>query len=482
EQAQVLSTIHLLAERDEACRVLAGTQDNIIDTLQTLLTMLPSLAGEKLDNETASPGRDMPLDAIDELRELKNDVQKFLDEQRRVLDASNRLAKKPVDNFTTGDEQLLRKLTTIEDKWERFLNEAFVDFSKLAQQDFSNLSLLKELLSVRSDVTMAADALNKKAVEIATAFEGNGIENAKELLTNIEKWLPDEPDRTKWVMEDPVSGEDNIEQPELPTELEDLVGDLLEEEEDLFEEMEDLTSKYAMSGDTGIGWDAKDGPISSMNAQGVTGNQLPNSNELSGRSGEGRQGKSSGEFVQSEAVGKGGRRTPTRLTPEPFQKGQINDKSTEPPGGATGGGKISGTGEVGLEGPVPPPLAQELERLAGRQATLISRAERIQTRFKSDDYSNFRFLQAVSRMRRTRNELARYRYHTALRLKKDVLAALYESHRLLGGHIKVQADDSATMPKYIRNSIADAMKGRLSPEFQNVIRQYYRRLEQLGGK
>jgi len=42
----------------------------------------------------------------------------------------------------------------------------------------------------------------------------------------------------------------------------------------------------------------------------VTGNRLPNKSEIGGRSGEGRQGKSSGEFVGDEAVGKGGRKTP----------------------------------------------------------------------------------------------------------------------------------------------------------------------------
>ena len=35
------------------------------------------------------------------------------------------------------------------------------------------------------------------------------------------------------------------------------------------------------------GWSAGDGPISDMSAKGVTGNLLPNQNEVGGRSGEG---------------------------------------------------------------------------------------------------------------------------------------------------------------------------------------------------
>ena len=54
-----------------------------------------------------------------------------------------------------------------------------------------------------------------------------------------------------------------------------------------------------------------------------------------------------------EAVGKGGRKTPSRLTPDPYMKGQIKDHSKEPQGGASGGGKESGEGGEGLEGPAP---------------------------------------------------------------------------------------------------------------------------------
>ena len=479
DQSQVLSALADMMQRDRVCIALAGTQDRIIDTLQTLLALLPSLADQPGQKKDDAAGQDIPPEAREKLKALKDNLDKFIDEQRKIIAASDRLAKKPVDDFTNEDNKILQDLQALEDKWDKFLNEAFADFSKLAQQDFSNPAMLKELLAVKNDVTMAKDALSQKAAEIATALEDNGVENAKELTANLEKWLPDTPDRTKWAMEDPAGGQENIEAPELPKELEDLVGDLLEQEEDLFDEMEDLSSKYTMSGDKGIGWDAMDGPISSMNAQGVTGNQLPNSNEMSGRSGEGRQGKSSGEFVADEAYGKGGRRTPTRLTPEPFQKGEVNDKSTEPAGGATGGGKISGAGEEGLEGPLPPPITKEMPRLAQKQAVLTNRAERIQTQFKNADYANFKLLEAITLMDKLGNDLAANRYQNALRSRKDVTGALRQSKFLLAGKVDVAADNSSGMPKYVRDNIADAMKGKLPAEFQGVVEQYYRRLGEM---
>ena len=278
-------------------------------------------------------------------------------------------------------------------------------------------------------------------------------------------------------MESIPDDQGKIELPELPTELEDLVGDLLEQEEELFDDMDDLTARAAGSGSDGIGWDAMDGPISNMGAQGVTGNQLPNTNELAGRSGEGRSGKSSGEFVEDKAVGKGGRRTPTRLTPEPFQKGQVNDTSTEPPGGATGGGKFSGSGAEGLEGPVPPDVKKEMPRMAKRQASLVNKAERIKGQFKVNDYASFKFLQAITLMNRVQRDLEKGRYQNVLRARNQTLSALRQS-KLRIGNIDVTEDTSGAMPKYVRDDIADAMKGKLPEEFKDVLEQYFRRLSE----
>jgi hypothetical protein len=111
-----------------------------------------------------------------------------------------------------------------------------------------------------------------------------------------------------------------------------------------------------------------------MSAKGVTGNQLPNNMEIGGRSGEGRNGKSDGEMVGNTAVGKGGNETPTRMTATPFENGSVNDTSKDTRGGATGGGKLAGYGQQGLEGPSAPPVKGG-GALADQQAKLRQQAE-----------------------------------------------------------------------------------------------------------
>ena len=300
------------------------------------------------------PGTELPSDVQNKLKDLKDKLEEFLKQQKKVIEATENLAKKPVEDFTEKEKQLLKELAATEDEWSRFMADKHTDLSKLPEQDFSNPSLLKELVEVQTELKMAKDALTKKTADIAVPLEQLGAEMAKEMTTNIEKWLPDTPDRERWSQEEPLT-DDMKEAPmaELPKEMEDIVGKLMEDEEDLFNEMEDASSSWADSLDKGAGWDAMDGPISNNSARGVTGNRLPNTSEIAGRSGEGRQGKSSGEFVGDTAVGKGGRKTPSRLTPDAYVKGQIKDYSKDPVGGATGGGKESGQGGEGLHGPVP---------------------------------------------------------------------------------------------------------------------------------
>lgn len=460
-------------ESAKLAQALMARQRRIISTLESLLAFLNK--GPEVENPAnLKNGGDIPgqKEALEKLNEA---LKQFMKEEQRILDQTAQLAKKPVDKYDDADKKLLEDLLMAQEKMDAFIQAKVNDVSKLAEQDMSNAALLKELMEVYSETTMAKNALKDKATEIAVSAEEMGQELAKELSSNIEKWLSDKPDRQQWKQEDPLTKSD-IPMAELPKELEDMVGELMEEQEDLFDEMEDMDANWADSADKGAGWDAADGPIANMSAKGVTGNQQPNDNNMNGRSGEGRSGKSQGEMVEDTASGKGGRPTPTRLDPTPFAKGQIKDQSKDPTGGATGGGKLSGQGGQGLEGPVGPKQKEEMKRLADKQAQIRNQAERLNLQYRLGRYDNFQLLQSIANMRRTESDLKANRYQSAMRRRDMTLDALDTSHLLLGGQIHVKEDTTPTTSTKMQEQINDAMKGDLPAAWSDALKEYYKKL------
>ena len=90
-----------------------------------------------------------PLRRQDKLKDLKDKLDEFLKQQKKVIEATESLAKKPVDDFTEKEKQLLKDLAATEDEWAKFMADKHTDLSKLPEQDFSNPSLLKELVRSR---------------------------------------------------------------------------------------------------------------------------------------------------------------------------------------------------------------------------------------------------------------------------------------------------------------------------------------------
>ena len=466
-----------LAAAPQLAGALAKDQETIIAVLQRILDITDRLADAVKEDQNRLDPSDLPDEALEKLKALRDRLKEFVDEQKKVIEASKELAKRPVDDYQQTDQRELEKLEAIEDQWDKFLTEAIADFSKVPEVDASNPSLCKELIEVKTDVEMAADALSKKAADIAVPLEELGMEGAEEIVENLERWLPDTPDRDRWSQEE-FTGDVEIPHAELPEQLEDLVGDLLEEEEDLFEEMEDVTSGAGDSIDKGAGWDAMDGPISSFAAKGVTGNRLPNTSEISGRSGEGRTGKSSGEFVEDTATGKGGRRTPTRLSPDAFSKGEVKDTSPEAPTGATGGGKISGSGSEGLEGPVPPEVQRRMGTLAGKQAQLRNKAEGVKAALQVRNYDSFSLNEAIDAMRKIQRDILAARYRSALRRKDVVLDNLKSTKMLLSGEIRIRKDAGAALPNEVQKDVLDALDKPMPRGYEEYLKRYYTRLSE----
>ncbi|AKJ63386.1 DUF4175 family protein [Kiritimatiella glycovorans] len=457
----------------------AGTWSaRIEDRQQYILAELIALLGKLADRdlvrseEGPEDGVLAPMALDDAARDLKNDLDDFLDAQERIIDQTRTLADRGPEDLTDEEEEILGALAREEAEWAEFFHEKLTDFSKLPEQDFADSSLSQELVEIYHEVKLAAAELYEKKIELAVPTEQAGAEQAEELVHNLEKWLQDTPDYMKWVMED-VPEMPDIPLAELPAELEDIVGELFDTQESMTEDIEDISSAWAGSIDKGAGWTAMDGPISSMGAKGITGSLLPNSSEIGGRSGEGRTGRSHGQMVEETAVGKGGRKTPTRLTPSPFEQGSVDDQSTEDPGGATGGGKVAGYGSEGLRGPAPDTMPDKLPRLISKQTRIRQEAEALALKLRrynlpsGDLESSIRAMRAVEDAAQRGRGLALRQAHTR------ALDSLRGAERSLNTETGLQREQTH-LPEWMREEILSGYRETLPRGYETLIAEYFR--------
>jgi hypothetical protein len=229
------------------------------------------------------------------------------------------------------------------------------------------------------------------------------------------------------------------------------------------------------SADKGAGWGTSDGPISDMSAKGVTGNLLPNQNEVGGRSGEGRTGRSHGQMVADTAEGKGGRETPTRLTPEPFEQGSVKDSDRTDQGGATGGGKLSGAAGEGLRGPTPPPAGAKLPRLADRQAKLRQEAEALALKLRRYHVSGGALETSINAM--TQFEQAA-RKNDGLGVRRSfnrAVGALAEAKKVVQEQVVVSRDQNK-LPIWMRNEIRVGLQDGVPKGYEEMVGEYFKAL------
>ena len=461
-----------------------ATEQQIAELLEKLLNDPQAFARERL----TEPPKTRQADREEALHENRGraermlaTVKEFIQEQDDVIKMSRQIKDTPVNDFSREDEETLKKVSDSELKWAKYFQELATDLSKLPPQDFSLATQAKELDEIYTDVQKAADAAGQKAVEMAVPLEQSGLELAQSLETNIEKWLAESPDRIAWKMEDPVQDYD-VPLAELPTELEDLIGDLLEQEKDLLDDAADATSGWLDSMDKGVGWGAMDGPISDMSAKGVTGNVLPDSQEVGGRSGEGRTAKSSGQYVQDTASGKGGRNTPTRLTPDAYEAGSVKDTSAEPPTGSTGGGKASGVGQEGLRGPMPPTVRSRLKRVTQLQQQLIDKAQSLDYGLRKYNYPRGELPKTIELMREIRTNIEQGDIPTAGTSSRIVLSNLAELKDVVSRQKRLTRDNSASLPNEIRDEIAAGANEGVPPEYRDLVSGYFRALSEAGSE
>ena len=455
---------------------IADRQTYILTELLSLFGHVAAAARAQADRAKDGAVAPPPPSATEEMHELRDLLKDFAKAEKRILEQSKALLEKKPEDLTDEEKEILGQLAREEQKWANLLKDKLNDMAKTPLQDFADGSLANQFNTVWQDISKAAAELYAKKVDLAVPQEQNGLENAKTLEQNLEKWLSDMPDNKKWSMEEPPSTPD-APLAELPKELEDITGDLLDKEDAMTEDVEDITSSWIDSIDKGAGWDAADGPISSMGAKGVTGNTLPNQMEVGGRSGEGRSGRSDGQMVQSTAEGKDGRQTPSRVTPTPFESGSVDDKSKQDPGGATGGGKLAGFAGQGLRGPAPPPRLDQMQRLAGKQSEIRQAAEKLSLGLRNKGLPSGDLEESILRMHEVETLARAGRGGEIRRAFTEAEGSLREARDLLREDTVVRQERGG-LSRQEAATLWTGLQDDIPAGYEDLVSAYYRRLSE----
>ncbi|NLF61419.1 MAG: hypothetical protein GX574_09735 [Lentisphaerae bacterium] len=296
---------------------------------------------------------------VEDATEVLNNVAKHLDEmekkQARIAEVTRDLkARGPMDDEA---REKLAEMDKEQEEMADLVEQLANDLYQFPELPVCN-ELNAKMREVYEDVLQALDSENLPSIEIAVQKEDSlldAIRSTKERIEDVEMWLPDVPDHFVWNMESFDTDEfPDIPLVPLPDELEDLVGELLDQAESIDAQSQDTTGNNIVA-DMEMGWAVMDGPMPCFSAKGKSGNTRPNDNEMTGRSGAGREGQSTGELVENHVKGYEGRETHARRTGDQFQKGMVTeDENSTLDARATGGGKLGGESEtIGMFGAAP---------------------------------------------------------------------------------------------------------------------------------
>ena len=421
-------------------------------------------------------------DLEDAVEDAKKKAEKLAALQAKIKEISEELERSK-DLRPDKAQEMQEELAELQDLREKMadsVEKMAKDLSLFPEIPACN-EMIEEAREIFEDIEQAKGSeKDKKATEIAVdRDEGllDSLEKIKERLADMEMWMMDKPDGTKWKQEGvDVEEIKDIPLVDLPEEAEDIVGDLVDKEDELDQEAQDSTSN-AMVPDLPAGWDIADGPISSFGAKGKSGNEKPNANEMTGRSGAGREGQSDGEMVDKVAKNLEGRETEARRTRDGFQAGEVEEEEGGHPqkAKATGGGKQSGTGgEGGLRGAAPARDELKMRDLERRQRNLRRNTEALYSKATLMYLPTGELDAAILLMQKAEEQARNGDFSGFSETHQRIVHALRNSQRLMKGQSAVEIDPRLKLPANIKEEMVDAKDEPIPPEFEKLVAEYYK--------
>lgn len=480
----MLQTVQSLARLAGTYQQRVALKPPIVSLMDEIIKALQDLIGQIEQSLAAADQAEQALEklppadreqALRNIRDLLTKLRTFIPEQDQVIEGTQEIVRKG-DDLTDQDKKKIEQLKGTQDKWDEIFTDSVKDIAKLTEQGLTDRTIANDYKEMVEQIEEASLNLTPTLITQAVPREQAGREMAESLAEEMEMWLPNSPDHTKWIMEEPLD-QPVIPMPDLPDQLSDFIGDLIEEQDDLNDAAEDVTSAWADS-ISAAGWEVADGPISNYSAVGKTGNQLPDNHELSGRAGDGRSGRSQGQLLEDVAKGLQGRKTPTRITNDSYEEGVVKELQQMATGGATGGGKARGAGQEGLQGQSPPPLMRDMQFMKQWQQRIRQKAEKVAGQLQQLHISSAPLDTSIALMKQAEKAADDGKYDDLFARQQMVLQNLKMAGDLSARQTALHVNRAQSVSANRRAPVLDAMDEPVVQEYEDAVRRYFLQLSE----
>jgi len=416
------------------------------------------------------------------LKEMAKELDEFVNKQKEIMQERQMIMDKPPEDFSAADENSLEELAMDQSRLASVLSDVVNDFTNLDLQDFGDDAMVESMKSLFEE----ADELAKQAKEAADMrqarvdahrLETEEVEMAEELMINCEATLGFY-DNIQFIAEIPEDEQLFAPLAELPSELEDLVADLITSEEEMRPEVEDIGS-YLNSLDHTAG-PVSDGTISSTSAKGKTGDQKPEDNIIQGRSGAGRSGMSDGQLVEpvAKALSDNEYGLRERISNTPLESGQVKDEDTKAQTGGTGLGKDSDQATIfGVGGKLPPKVLDMMKATEEKQQKIRQSAQELVLKLESHNIPTMKLEESIRAMKGVEESINNRSGVDIRGAFDEVVDSLKKSHRALGRQIALQYNRDKATEKKLDDMLSREQQYRFRG-YEHMISAYFEALAQ----
>ncbi len=293
-------------------------------------------------------------DALAIIKDARQALKKMKDLQASVVDALRETGSQG-DKTEKLDEDMLEEILELKANMAQAMLKVATDLQAMPELDAVN-ELVTDVFQTYEEMKQEEEGAGTNAVtELGLQKEDwllDMMMMTGQKADEMEMWLVAKADKVKRNMEtiDKEEMKGPIGQVTMPEELQDIIGDLMEQEKDEMEKADDSVTNQGMA-NPDFGWGIAEGETVDYSAAGKSGNERPEHKDQDGRSQVGRQGMSDGEVMaRAGKINEGDNNIDKRRTQDSNQSGDVEEEGHSD-AVATGGGKNSGySQDKGMEG------------------------------------------------------------------------------------------------------------------------------------